>query len=519
MRKSVLYFYTLICSMCILTTSCSKDDNGKQTEEGGSWEELPNGDIPADNVELNLNGASTTGTISFKALSAETAQIGLKNVIDGYSDVTVDLAMTEQTDGSYKLNGTKEINTKPITKAANTSAALLTVTVDGTITVDGKVTAKIKAEGPGLYIGTYTGSNLVLKYGEDELTGKTVVFDATDGNNVSLQLNNIIPGDVEATISNIQVKEGVFTGTVEATTANIKYTGSLENKVLTLDLDVTMKDPGKWIGAYDLSKYTLENNKVTSSPLYFNWEPDGRYSKDAIPIYKALGAMLLPQVLNSVTFEADGNIIASYSKRALQIDMNTLQYVMFGMYPTTEDVEKLIPTEGWIASPKHLAYWYNKDNKLYVKLNIAAIVSQAMGADASGLQEIISTILQSDVATIKGLLGKLLKIDVSSISDETFEMLLDWIKNGIPLSVNNSNGCMNVYLDKTAFDSIMTDKETPTNDNNYGEKADLIKLWGILSASGIIPEDAKIAALLFSNIPGAWPQTTAFDLGLSLQTK
>lgn len=535
MKKSVLYFYTLICSMCILTTSCSKDDNGKQIEEGGSWEELPNGEIPADNVELNLNGTSTTGTISFKALSAETAQIGLKNVIDGYSDVTVDLAMTEQTDGSYKLNGSKEITTKPVTKADNISAAFLKVTVDGNITKEGVVTANIKAEGPGLYIGTYTGTNLVLKYGDEELNSKTVIFDATDGKNISLLLADVIPGDTTTIISGIQLIDSTFTGTTTATTANIKYTGSLSNKVLTLALDVIMKDPLNIAKNYILGEYITGPasvngetmaNAVLSGALYMNWKSIDKNSGDdyGLPysyLYKGIGGIILPQLLRSITLDVNGNIGAEYmSKPTVSFDMNSAFAILQGNAPDVDAVKALIPTTGWVSSPKNLAYWFEKENKIYLKLNIPEIVKQSMGnnngIDISG---IMSLILNSDATTIKGLLAKFLKLDLSTISDETIEMLLDWIKNGIPMSAKVENSHTYLYLDQTSFDPIFKIRKITTVDGEEKDSSDLLELWTIMLNAKLIPKEYELAGFLLGSFSGFWSTTEYFAIGLDLQTE
>lgn len=178
MKKNLLYLFALICSVSLFT-ACSDDDDN-------SWQELPKGEIKAENVDFQLNGASTTGTVNFEATSLQSATVGFKNVIDGYSDVTVDVAMEKQADGSFKFNGTKDIMTKPVTRETAKPTPLLKVTVDGTITPEGKVALNVSATGAGLYIGTYKGETLVLTYGEIALTGKEVVFDATDGDNVSI---------------------------------------------------------------------------------------------------------------------------------------------------------------------------------------------------------------------------------------------------------------------------------------------------------------------------------------------
>ena len=54
-----------------------------------------------------------------------------------------------------------------------------------------------------------------------------------------------------------------------------------------------------------------------------------------------------------------------------------------------------------------------------------------MGSNAESLAPIISEILNGDAATVKKLIGTMLKVDMSSISDETFEMLLSWVNNGV----------------------------------------------------------------------------------------
>ena len=63
----------------------------------------------------------------------------------------------------------------------------------------------VSATGAGLYIGTYKDETLVLTYGETLLTGKEVVFDATNGDNVTILLKNVIPGEEEATLTGVKV--------------------------------------------------------------------------------------------------------------------------------------------------------------------------------------------------------------------------------------------------------------------------------------------------------------------------
>lgn len=157
MKKNLLYLFALICSVSLFT-ACSDDDDN-------SWQELPKGEIKAENVDFQLNGTNTTGTVNFEATSLQSATVGFKNVVDGYSDITVDVTMEKQADGSFKFNGTKDIMTKPVTRETSQPAPLLKVTVDGMITPEGKVTLNVSATGAGLYIGTYKDETLVLTYG------------------------------------------------------------------------------------------------------------------------------------------------------------------------------------------------------------------------------------------------------------------------------------------------------------------------------------------------------------------
>ncbi|WP_195438903.1 DUF4925 domain-containing protein [Parabacteroides goldsteinii] len=370
-------------------------------------------------------------------------------------------------------------------------------------------------------VGDYSGENLVLSYGDMALTGKKVSFSATSGNNGKLLLNNIIPGENETTISNVEVKNSEFSGTATTTYANVEYAGSVKEKVMTLKLTVVMNDPNGWAKTYSLADYTTGSIDGTittlTGGLYMNWDaPDYVAAGSIAGLIRTIGGVIFPQVLQTVTLETDGNITASYYKGAIHFDPEMIKGLLFGTAsaPTSEEVKALIPTSGWLEAPKNLAHWFVKDNKLYVKLNIIAIISQTTGENVDGMTEIISQILQGDPATIKGLLSNMLGVDFSSISDETFNMLLDWVNNGVPMSVSNKNGNTQMCLDKSALTPLMVD---PTLETTYGMNADLIKIWLLLSDAKIIPSEASAAFMLLLNMPQNWDKTNAFDLGLDLK--
>ncbi len=389
--------------------------------------------------------------------------------------------------------------------------------------------------------GSDNNNKLNLSYSDVTLSGKQVKFATTDGRTASLTLMDILPGKAEATVENIALTEGegeyIFSGTSPVSRAaeySVAYSGSVKKGEMTLKLNVSVPDPKGWIktyslGAYTTGEFTVGDEKYSSwvltSPLYAacafeDLELSATYSM----LFKGLGGLLLPQVLKTVTLEADGNIRAQYYSGAIQIDQNLIFPMLMGQGPSEEVVNALIPTSGELNSPKNLAYWFEKDGKLYVKLNITAIIAQAMsdsettGGDET-LATIIATVLNGNASTIKQLLSQFTGLDFSEISDASFEMLLDWIKNGIPLNVTKAEGGHTyMYLDRTAFDPIFKDTETPADDpNNIGSKSDLMKLWMLLSEAEIIPEDAQLAILLFAGILQEWPTNTAFNVGLDLK--
>lgn len=366
-----------------------------------------------------------------------------------------------------------------------------------------------------LVAGTYNSDKLAFSYGEDVLTGKEATFAATNSTNGTLTLTNVIPGEATTTISNITVANSEFTGTASTTYADVEYTGSVKDEVMTLKLNVTMKDPNGWAKKYNLASYTtgeLEYNgyinpsAVIAGAGYVNYvcvTSGSDFGTSYGAMFRGLFGLLLPQVLNSVTLGADGTITAEYVKgNGISFDPSWIF-----QSPSKEVAEALFPTSGWLEAPKHLAYWFHKDGKLYTKLDIGNIMVQVMGSEAEGLSGMIAQIMTSDPATLKSLLGTLLGVEVP-VSNETIALIQNWAVNGIPMSVKVENGHTYLYLDKETLDPIMKSSDG---------SSDLVNIWNMLSTAGIIPPDASMAGMLLSTITTNWESTEAFDLGLDLQ--
>lgn len=388
-------------------------------------------------------------------------------------------------------------------------------------------------------VGVYKGETLVLNYGEEVLTGKEVAI-TSDGGSINLILKDVIPGENETKIVGVQIANGEFQGAATTTNASVTYKGSNvitkatesgDGKALTLSLDVVMNDPASLVKTYSLTDYKTGDVEYGGSSLvlpiagamYSNWtnpDPEKDYVLILSGMFRTAGGILLPQVLHSVTLEANGNIRAEIMpKPAIQFDPSwIMNLIITGTAPDEKVVNALIPQKGWTKSPANLAFWYQKDSKLYVKLNISTIVSQAIGNGSTDLSSIIDLVLNGDAASIKQLLGGVLGADLSKISDKTFETLLDWVKNGIPMTVKKENGHTYMYLDKEAVDPLLSTRDGGVDE--WGSPvltSDLTELWNILASTGKIPEEMKAAQILLLLVNMNYAGTSDFGLGLDMK--
>ena len=267
-------------------------------------------------------------------------------------------------------------------------------------------------------------------------------------------------------------------------------------------------------------------NWPTASALYSNWTFTGedQYPEFMSALFRHLGGAILPQVLNSITLDNNGNILADYvASPNVVMDPSSIMSIFFtGTFPDKSAVTSSFATSGFTSSPEELATWSENNGKFTVKLNITKILSESMGEDASSLQGIIDQILNGQPATIKSLLGRMLGADLSGIQDATISQLIGWVKNGVPMNIRVAdNGHTYIYLDKSAFDNLFTLRATGEVDDWDGPVManDLTILWNALVASGTIPTEAQAAGTILSMIGSYWSVTTGFDLGLDLVRK
>lgn len=437
MKKNLFLFLVLLCSVTLFV-GCGDD-------EDTSWQQIPKEEIKGDKATLQVNGETVTeGSVKFETKSAEQAVVTLSNVIIAYPEVAVDVTMEKQADGSYNFSGEKGMTTAPGTRAAATTPVIATVKVTGNITLDGKVkveAATVVNDSKG-WAGTY--GLMAMERGEI--------------NSRSYMNGKIIEK---------KIQDFVSTACYSIAEVSLPPAGSAKTDT---------------ISALSIEKF----------PLTFR---------------RALGCVL-PQVLKSVTLQSDGNIVASYSSNAVTFKPG---WTMSEKNVTDADIASFTEGRTWLNSPKNLAYWFEKEGKLYVKLNVPSIVAQAMsggGQSNPALAGAINTVLSGSVSDIKTLLKSLAATPglemvgmLADLKDETLTMLLNWIKNGVPLNVSTEGEHTYIYLDREALTPIIAELPAfiPT-----------VKELNPMGMGGML-------ANILQGMSDSWKWTEEFNLGLDLK--
>lgn len=548
MKKNLFYLFALICSMSLFT-ACSDDEE--------TWKEIPQTEISvgSGNATLLINGeASTTGSVQMTVKNPSEATLAMKDVVPGYSDLTVDVELQEQADKSYKFAGTAQINTAPATKLAASDPAILTVEVDGTITLDGKVTLNVTASGAGLFVGTYTDAQLALKYSEADLAGKTVYYTIT-GSVPVLTMVNVIPGEQTTAISGVFLdKSGAFSGEFTTTTgATVTYSGSItaaSGMALNIGATLSTAAQGGLVANWPLSHELLDEKYAVSenSTVHIVWKVDESSTFDPdylCTVLPSLASAPLAEVLKDITLTADGNLMANYYSKIEPY------YYNGGKWEKCEPLDFMgmsLPAEGtwlitvglnglpinpyervWQSSPKNLLHWYAKDGSIHLIPNIAQILKQLVAdqsIDEKTLEAInavmaaLPTISAMDDATLQtlaqGAISSMLPgVDVSALDAKLIRQVLGWLTDGIPFKYKVESGSLYLYVDKDMVEPFMKL---------------LIPLIPTLEAElgKFMPESMPLSMLLnmffqidsLTVLGDVWNNnTTAFELGINFLTK
>lgn len=280
----------------------------------------------------------------------------------------------------------------------------------------------------------YSGDKLALKYGDSDLLGKEVTFATEDGKTATITMKGnldiqaliaqltkesqeiftapgVIPGEVKTTLSNVQLTlsgdkytfEGEYTG---ASGVKATYSGEVQKDKLTMNVKATMPS-NDLLGTWALAPIIPGDDAGSankSQPFNLVWQSNELVDLSAmgfgkLPVSSVAGlagslfiSPELAKVLQSITYQEDGNIVASYKKAG---------------------------AADWANSPINLAQYYVANGKIYVQLNISQILAlvQSTKADASDWSTIIA-------------------------------QFLPYLSNGVPLDYTVANGAAQITANK-----------------------------------------------------------------------
>lgn len=226
---------------------------------------------------------------------------------------------------------------------------------------------------------TYTAETLKLTMGGTEVADQSVKVDASSAEQATITLANLIPGEAEVKIEAKMVKTGesyALEGSNTNDLRTVSAKGTVEAGVLTLDatLKITAPIAGTW---------KFESETFVSGPVSMVWEAAegtmlGFLPVTSIPnIAEGFGSIALVQVLQSVTFQEDGQIVASISKAGV-------------------DLSKPV-TPVWETSEPGYASYNVTDKQILVFLDITKIMGSLKSKAAIDPLEQIMALLQNGI--------------------------------------------------------------------------------------------------------------------------
>lgn len=231
---------------------------------------------------------------------------------------------------------------------------------------------------------TYTAETLKLTMGGTEVADQSVKVDASSAEQATITLANLIPGEAEVKIEAKMVKTGesyALEGSNTNDLRTVSAKGTVGAGVLTLD--ATLKITAPIAGTWKLAEIAKDESETfVSGPVSMVWEAAegtmlGFLPVTSIPnIAEGFGSIALVQVLQSVTFQEDGQIVASISKAGV-------------------DLSK--PTPVWETSEPGYASYNVTDKQILVFLDITKIMGSLKSKAAIDPLEQIMALLQNGI--------------------------------------------------------------------------------------------------------------------------
>ena len=227
---------------------------------------------------------------------------------------------------------------------------------------------------------TYTAETLKLTMGGTEVADQSVKVDASSAEQATITLANLIPGEAEVKIEAKMVKTGesyALEGSNTNDLRTVSAKGTVGAGVLTLD--ATLKITAPIAGTWKLAEIAKDESETfVSGPVSMVWEAAegtmlGFLPVTSIPnIAEGFGSIALVQVLQSVTFQEDGQIVASISKAG-------------------------VDTPVWETSEPGYASYNVTDKQILVFLDITKIMGSLKSKAAIDPLEQIMALLQNGI--------------------------------------------------------------------------------------------------------------------------
>lgn len=231
---------------------------------------------------------------------------------------------------------------------------------------------------------TYTAETLKLTMGGTEVADQSVKVDASSAEQATITLANLIPGEAEVKIEAKMVKTGesyALEGSNTNDLRTVSAKGTVGAGVLTLD--ATLKITAPIAGTWKLAEIAKDESETfVSGPVSMVWEAAegtmlGFLPVTSIPnIAEGFGSIVV-QVLQSVTFQEDGQIVASISKAGV-------------------DLSKPV-TPVWETSEPGYASYNVTDKQILVFLDITKIMGSLKSKAAIDPLEQIMALLQNGI--------------------------------------------------------------------------------------------------------------------------
>lgn len=400
--------------------------------------------------------------------------------------------------------------------------------------------------------------NLSLTYSGESIIGKSVDFSTVKGSTANITLYDIIPGEESLKLVSIPLSgdETGYSfsgnGTGNSTEVTFNYEGRVEKGKLTINLtNIKMANSSQWARTYKISpiaygigkdiaindetdqyEWVESDGRITTAPLYTDIDVEDLNNEEVQNVFlcanitggmRGLGSYFIAQLLNGITLEPDGNILAEYTTDDMYMEDNKFSEVsteditsfiigkLFGA-TTQEDIDKVTTDieRKYVSSPHGLAYWYIKSDYLYVKLDIPAIITKVMQdqgktVDKNLIATLTDAILSSDPLLLQQLLAKVneqlnnsLIAMLVKIDSKDFQTIFSWIKNGIPMHIDKVEGNTRIYIGKEVLTPLV----------NF--------LPNLEPSFASIPMGQMLYGLYITPLVEAWYQITKLDVGIGL---